>query len=59
VSSERSAIARYLPYAYRFDVYSKGMDKDRAALERDWQPWLDGQVSFEEALRNLVRDAAR
>jgi hypothetical protein len=54
-----SGDARYLPYAYRFDVYSKGMDKDRAALERDWQPWLDGKVPFEEALRNLVRDATR
>jgi hypothetical protein len=32
---------------------------DRAALERDWQPWLDGKVPLEEALRNLVRDVAR
>ena len=51
--------AHYMPYAYRFDVYAKGMDKDRAALERDWQPWLDGKVPFEDALRNLVRDATR
>jgi hypothetical protein len=49
--------AHYLPYAYRFDVYSKGMQAERAALERDWQPWLDGRVPFEEALHNLVRDA--
>ena len=49
----------YMPYAYRFDVYSKGMEKDRAALEQDWQPWLDGKVPFEEALRHLVRDATR
>ena len=51
--------SHYMPYAYRFDVYSKGMEKDRAALEQDWQPWLDGKVPFEEALRNLVRDATR
>ncbi len=51
--------AHYMPYAYRFDVYSKGMEKDRAALEQDWQPWLDGKVTFEEALTNLVRDATR
>ena len=49
----------YMPYAYRFDVYAKGMDKERAALERDWQPFLDGRISYEEALRNLVRDATR
>jgi hypothetical protein len=51
--------AHYMPYAYRFNVYEKGMLPDRAALERDWQPWLDGKVPFNEALRNLVRDVAR
>jgi len=51
--------AHYMPYAYRFNVYDKGMTVDRAALEHDWQPWLDGKVPFEEALRNLVRDVAR
>ena len=35
------------------------MDKDRAALERDWQPFLDGKISYEEALKNFVRDATR
>jgi hypothetical protein len=49
--------SHYMPYAYRFDVYAKGMAADRPALERDWQPWLDGKVPFEEALRGLVRDA--
>ena len=51
--------AHYLPYAYRFDVYAKGMDKERAALEQDWQPFLDGKMSYEAALKNLVRDATR
>jgi hypothetical protein len=51
--------ARYLPYAYRFDVYAKGMTKERAALEQAWQPFLDGTVPYEEALRNLVGDATR
>ena len=45
----------YMPYAYRFNVYEKGMSVYRAALERDWQPWLDGRVPLEDALRNLVR----
>jgi hypothetical protein len=49
--------SHYMPYAYRFDVYSKGMQADRAALERDWQPYLDGKVTFEQALHDLVRDA--
>jgi hypothetical protein len=51
--------SHYLPYAYRFSVYEKGMLPDRASLEKNWQPWLDGRVPFEEALRNLVRDVGR
>ena len=30
---------------------------EQSALERDWQPYLDGKTSFEQALRELVRDA--
>ena len=30
---------------------------EQAALERDWQPYLDGKTSFENALHDLVRDA--
>jgi hypothetical protein len=51
--------AHYMPYAYRFDVYAKGMDKERGALERHWQPFLDGKISYEEALKNVVREATR
>jgi len=51
--------AHDLPRAYRFDVYPKGMDKDRAALERAWPPFLDGKATCEEGPRNLVRDATR
>jgi hypothetical protein len=29
----------------------------RAAFERDWQPYLDGKISFEQALHDVVRDA--
>jgi hypothetical protein len=49
--------SHYMPYAYRYDVYSKGMDKERVALEKDWHPWLDGRATFEDALRALVKDA--
>ena len=30
---------------------------EQAALERDWEPYLDGNTSFENALHDLVRDA--
>jgi hypothetical protein len=51
--------SHYMPYAYRFSVYENGMLPDRRSLEKNWQPWLDGHVPFEEALHNLVRDVAR
>src|SRR5262249_32681114 len=52
--------ASYRPSAYRYGVYERGeWPKFRTALEADWQPYLDGRVTYEIALRNLVRDAAR
>jgi hypothetical protein len=49
----------YVPYAYRFGLYERGdWPKFRPALERDWQPYLDGKSSFDEAISNLVRDVA-
>jgi hypothetical protein len=44
----------YVPYAYRYDQY---MPVERSAFDRDWQPYMDGKVSFEQALHDLVRDA--
>jgi len=30
---------------------------ERSAFDRVWQPYLDGKISFEQALHDLVRDA--
>jgi hypothetical protein len=47
----------YVPYAYSFGLYNHGMWKAyRIALEKDWQPYLDGKVEFEDAIRALVRN---
>jgi hypothetical protein len=50
--------ASYQPYAYRFGVYDRGWQPLRAALERDWQPYLDGNVSYSSALAKLVADCS-
>ncbi|HEV3140851.1 MAG TPA: hypothetical protein VGY57_10060 [Vicinamibacterales bacterium] len=50
--------ADYKPFAYRYGVYTRGWQKLRDALVRDWQPYLDGKTSYDEALAALVRDAA-
>ena len=55
----KSGESNYLPYAYRYGVYTRGWQPLRDALERDWQPYLDGRRAFDEALTALVRDAIR
>ena len=44
----------YKPY---FDRYDQLPPVVRSAFERDWLPYLDGKVSLEQALHDLVRDA--
>jgi hypothetical protein len=54
----KQADAAYKPYAYRFNLYSRGnWDPLRVALERSWQPYLDGKSTFDNALHDLVRDS--
>ncbi len=43
----------YSPYV---DRYNQLTPVERAALERDWQPYLDGKVSYDQALHDLIRD---
>ena len=50
----RTGAEPYVPYAYKYNQYTP---KERSALERDWQPYLDGRLSREEALEKLVRDS--
>jgi hypothetical protein len=51
---ERTGRAGYLSYG---DRYNQIPPPARSAFERDWQPHLDGKISFEQALHDLVRDA--
>ena len=56
----KSGDTSYQPYAYRYHLYDKGdWPALRAALERDWRPYLDGKTSFDDAVRALVHDASR
>jgi hypothetical protein len=53
----KSGDAGYKPYAYRYGLYTRGWQKLRDALEKDWLPYLDGRTPFDEAMTALVRDA--
>jgi hypothetical protein len=52
--------AHYMPYAYRYDVYSsQGWQPLRDAVVQDWHPHLDGAIPLNDAIDALVRDSAR
>jgi hypothetical protein len=44
----------YVPYNAK---YNQLTPVERAAFERDWQPYLEGKAPLDQALRDLVRDA--
>lgn len=47
----------FTPYAYRFGLYNhRSWAIYRVALEKDWQPYLDGRAGFDSAIRALVTD---
>jgi hypothetical protein len=56
---QKNGHADYQPYAYRNGVWDGGWQQLREALERDWQPYLDGRATFDSAMQALVRDTSR
>jgi hypothetical protein len=50
--------ASFTPYAYANGVYRGGdWPKYRVVLEKDWQAYLDGKMSFDAAIHTLATDA--
>jgi hypothetical protein len=49
--------ASYTPYADRFAFWSRDdWSGDRSALAKDWQPRLEGKITFDGALAQLAAD---
>ena len=44
----------YTPYAVREQLYKRGWDDYLKLLERFWQPYLDGNVTFDNAIAHIV-----
>jgi hypothetical protein len=44
----------YMPYAVRERLYQRGWDEYLKLLERFWQPYLDGSVTFDDAIAHMV-----
>jgi hypothetical protein len=50
----RVTVAGYTPYAVREGLYERGWDDYLKLLTRFWQPYLDGQSSFDDAIARMV-----
>jgi hypothetical protein len=46
--------AGYTPYAVRNGLYDHGWNDYDMALERFWQPYLDGTVDFDTAITHII-----
>ena len=48
----------HVPYAEAVGLWQRaqGLGAMRALLQRHWQPWLDGQLTLDEALRRIAVD---
>jgi hypothetical protein len=44
----------YVPYAVREGLYKRGWENYLRVLTQHWQPYLDGTVSFDDAIAHMV-----
>ena len=53
-SASAASPASYTPYAIRNGLYDHGWNDYDMALERFWQPYLDGAVDFDTAIAHII-----
>jgi hypothetical protein len=49
-----SQVSQYTPYAKREGLYQRGWDSYLQLLTLYWQPYLDGKVTFDNAIAHIV-----
>jgi hypothetical protein len=52
--SGKGSATAYKPYAFREGLYRRNWDDYLQLLSRFWQPYLDGQATFEDAIARMV-----
>ena len=54
----RRLLRNHVPYAEETGLWARSRDWGpmRALLQKHWQPWLDGRISFDEALRRIAAE---
>jgi hypothetical protein len=53
-ASGRVSTTRYTPYAIREGIYARGWDGYFKLLTQFWQPYLDGNSTFDDAIARMV-----
>ena len=53
-NSGSSSSSGYVPYAVREGLYKRGWENYLRILTQYWQPYLDGSVSFDDAVAHMV-----
>jgi hypothetical protein len=53
-SSPASSTSGYVPYAVREGLYKRGWENYLRILTEYWQPYLDGRVTFDDAIAHMV-----
>jgi len=54
IAGANNSNGEYTPYAVREQLFKRGWDEYLKLLERFWQPYLDGNVSFDDAIAHMV-----
>jgi hypothetical protein len=52
--SIKGSVQGYTPYAMREGIYQRGWNEYLQLLQRFWLPYLNGSVSFEDAVAHMV-----
>lgn len=52
-------IPHYTPYAYAVGLWNRAWPMYINVLDKDWKPYIDGKVSYTEAITNLVNDLGK
>jgi len=51
----RRVFPDHIPYAEKFGIWQRGLGPFKTALEQGWKPYLEGRVSRDEALAELIK----
>lgn len=55
----RRVIPNYVPYAEANGLWKSSWSMYINSIKRDWQPYLDGRISFEAAISDIVKDVGQ